>query len=108
MQKFQNKLISLFLASFLGLSTAMLPSLASAYDRETRVSTDAMVMDALAVRPLMLAATAVGTVVFIVSLPFTAFGNNADKAVEQLVLEPAKYTFVRPLGHMEAEPLNNQ
>ena len=105
MQIFRNKLANLVLASLLGFSTVFFSGIVSAYEPADHVSTEAMIADTLVVRPLMLVATAVGTLTFIVSLPFTALGGNADKAVEQLVLEPAKYTFVRPLGHLEDEPL---
>jgi ABC-type molybdate transport system permease subunit len=57
-----------------------------------------MVVDALVIRPLSLVATVAGTAVFIVALPFSALGGNVKASAEKLVVEPAKFTFVRPLG----------
>jgi hypothetical protein len=58
----------------------------------------AMTGDALFVRPVLLATTIVGSVVYLVSLPFSLLGGNADEAGEVLVMGPAEATFVRCLG----------
>ncbi|WP_166266834.1 hypothetical protein [Marinobacter caseinilyticus] len=58
----------------------------------------AMTGDALFARPVLFATTVVGSVVYLVSLPFSLLGGNADEAGEVLVLGPAKATFVRCLG----------
>ena len=57
-----------------------------------------MIYDAIIVRPIGVIATAVGSVFFVLSLPFSALGGNIDAAGEKLVKEPAKFTFKRPLG----------
>ena len=61
----------------------------------------AMLADAFLLRPLGLAATVLGTAVFIVTLPFSLPTRSADDAAEVLVVKPAKYTFARPLGEVE-------
>lgn len=58
----------------------------------------AMTGDALFARPVLFATTVVGSVVYVVSLPFSLLGGNAEEAGETLVLGPAKATFVRCLG----------
>ena len=58
----------------------------------------AMTGDAIFVRPVLLATTIVGSAVYLVSLPFSLLGGNADEAGEVLVMGPAKATFVRCLG----------
>ncbi|HTN33939.1 MAG TPA: hypothetical protein VL091_08035 [Marinobacter sp.] len=58
----------------------------------------AMTGDALLVRPVLLATTIVGSVVYLVSLPFSLLGGNAGEAGEVLVVGPAEATFVRCLG----------
>lgn len=58
----------------------------------------AMMGDLLIARPLLIAATAVGAAVFVVSLPFTALGGNVGAAGKALVVEPGKAAFVRCLG----------
>ena len=65
---------------------------------DTSAPAEKMFVDAVLVRPLMLAGTAVGSVVYVVSLPFTLLGGNAGEAGKKLVVEPAAYTFARPLG----------
>lgn len=58
----------------------------------------AMTGDAVFVRPVLLATTVVGAAVYLVSLPFSLLGGNAEEAGEALVVGPAKATFVRCLG----------
>lgn len=60
--------------------------------------TIAMGADILIARPLLFAATVLGTGLFVVSLPLSVLGNNVDKASQKLVVVPAKATFFRCLG----------
>jgi hypothetical protein len=69
-----------------------------AHEDVERPGAAAMVADLLVARPLGIAFTAIGTTVFVVSLPFSALGGNVDEAAEKLVVEPARETFVRCLG----------
>ena len=48
----------------------------------------------------MLVSTVVTTVTFVVMLPFSLLGGNVGESAEKLVVEPAKYTFTRPLGDL--------
>ncbi|MGE8497287.1 MAG: multidrug transporter [Pseudomonas sp.] len=57
-----------------------------------------MLGDLLIARPLLIGATAIGAVAFVVSLPFTALGGNVGEAGHALVVEPGKEAFVRCLG----------
>ena len=68
-----------------------------AYDIQTPKGY-AMLGDLIIARPLLIGATAIGVVAFVVSLPFTALGGNVAEAGEALVLEPGKEAFVRCLG----------
>jgi hypothetical protein len=65
---------------------------------------EAMLADIFVLRPFGIAATVLGSVAFVVSLPFTLPTRSVDKAAQKLVVDPAKYTFTRPLGHMPQEP----
>jgi hypothetical protein len=82
------------LALTVGLQT---PALAQVHADE-KPNAGAMVADLLVARPLGVAFTAIGTAVFVLSLPFSAAGGNVPDAAEKLVLEPARETFVRCLG----------
>ncbi len=57
-----------------------------------------MVGDLLIARPLLIAATAIGAGVFVVTLPFSAAGGNIGEAGKALVVEPGAAAFVRCLG----------
>ena len=54
--------------------------------------------DFIIVRPIGIAATAIGSIFYVVSLPFSLLGENPGEAGIALVKEPAAYTFTRPLG----------
>lgn len=58
----------------------------------------AMFVDIVASRPVGAASLATGTLTFVVSLPFSLLGGNTPEAFDQLMISPAKYTFLRPLG----------
>jgi len=58
----------------------------------------AMTGDLILARPILLAATVIGAVLFVVSSPFSLLAGNWEQAADVLVLEPAKATFVRCLG----------
>lgn len=60
-----------------------------------------MVLDAVALRPLGMVATAAGSLVYVISLPFSIPGGNEAQVREQLVKQPARYTFKRPLGEFD-------
>ena len=64
-----------------------------------------VLVDTLVVRPLGVAATLLGTVIFVVSLPFSTPAGSVGKVAEELVLEPGWFTFKRPVGEFnEMEP----
>jgi len=57
-----------------------------------------MIIDGIIVRPISLAATIVGSVFFVLTLPFSAPSGSVDDAAETLVTGPAAFTFTRCLG----------
>ena len=73
-------------------------ALAQEYFETKEPSGDAMLYDTIVLRPVGFVATVVGSVFWLISLPFSAAGDNVDTATEKLVKEPAAYTFKRPLG----------
>jgi hypothetical protein len=66
--------------------------------KEKPSSPETMAVDLILLRPLGLVATATGILVFVVALPFSALGGNIQEALDSLVITPAEYTFLRPLG----------
>lgn len=62
-------------------------------------STESKIFDSLLLRPVGIAATAIGMGIFVVSLPFTAaIQGDIRKTFDVLVVEPAIFAFKRPLG----------
>ncbi len=76
-----------------------------ARDPDVNVSGERMAFDLVILRPLGLAVTAIGCVFYVVSFPFTIWGEtNRMRAAHYFVVEPAVYTFVRPLGELKDAP----
>jgi len=86
----------------LSLATGPVALWADDYRGELGVSdgdrSDAMVLDTLVVRPLMLATTIVGIGLWVVSLPFSIPGGNANDVGKEFIYNPGEYTFGRPIG----------
>ncbi|MDB6035676.1 MAG: Cation/multidrug efflux pump [Verrucomicrobiales bacterium] len=62
----------------------------------------AAIADIAIVRPVCLAATVIGSAFFVVSLPLAFLTRSVDKTADALVRTPARATFVRPIGDMDA------
>jgi hypothetical protein len=58
----------------------------------------AMFTDLLVLRPVGLVATALGSVVYVISIPFNAPTGGMKQAGQTLVVDPATFTFARCLG----------
>jgi hypothetical protein len=65
-------------------------------------SAAAMAFDFAIVRPLGLVATVGGIALFVAQLPFALIqGEAPSEPARRFVVEPAAYTFTRPLGELE-------
>lgn len=80
------------------VASLVLVSAGPALSQEGETSAEAMIVDALVVRPLGFVALVTGSVLFVISYPFSAAGGNTDDAAQKLVKDPAKFIFDRPLG----------
>jgi len=93
----KKMIIALIVASFLVMSFG-----SSAIAKQTayppKPGAGVMMTDFFLARPIGLAALAVGSASFVVSLPFSWLGDNVCQAYELMVVDPALYTFKRPLG----------
>ncbi|MGR9107088.1 MAG: hypothetical protein ACU843_09190 [Gammaproteobacteria bacterium] len=105
----RKKSLAVIFSGIFGLGVTLLPPDASALQSkyvplgDKRPSIVAMGMDFLIVRPLTFALTVGGGVFWFLTLPVTAIGGNIAEAGDKFVIEPGRYTFVRPLGHMELD-----
>jgi hypothetical protein len=91
----KTKLITIACALLIGLASST-PACAATRDPVM------VVTDAVIVRPLCFVATMVGSVFFVVSLPVAAASKSVRESADALVLGPARATFTRPLGDMDA------
>lgn len=102
MVRTMRKLLAILTVIAVAVTFTAPPALAAAGDIVIdEGSADAMIGDLVFLRPAGLAATIGGSLVFVISLPFSLLGGNVGEAAEKLVVDPFRYTFVRPLGHME-------
>jgi hypothetical protein len=84
-------IMTLCMAAFLFASVN--PSAAASRRDPAYVATDALI-----VRPLCFAATIIGSVFFVISLPIAATSGSVHSTADALVVTPAHATFTRPLG----------
>jgi len=89
---------STVLIVIIALLIAPMTAMAAEEVSSSDVGAGAIAGDIMLVRPLGIAATALGTGLFIASLPFSALGGNMGTAAKALVAEPVKFTFFRPVG----------
>lgn len=61
----------------------------------------AIAFDLLFVRPIALVTTVAGAGLFVLSVPIGAVQGDPLQAAEPLVMQPARYTFTRPLGESD-------
>lgn len=87
-------------AAILAATLTLAGGLAGAQDGPANPppSADSTAADLLIARPGGLVATVLGAAVFVVGLPFTLINGSTGQAAQKLVVEPAQYTFSRPLG----------
>ena len=101
MKRLNRKLVTYLLTFVITMShMSIVSARANFYEDAEEPTAGGMLADTVLVRVPMFVATVVGVVTFVVTLPFSALGGNMDEAGKTLVLEPAEYTFVRPLGDL--------
>jgi hypothetical protein len=98
MKKLANQSIIFAMIAVLVLIPFGSAALAEEYFEAEEPEGGEMIYDAVIVRPIGMVATAIGSVFFVLTLPFSAAGDNVDAAQEELIKRPARFTFKRPLG----------
>lgn len=100
MEFIQRRLLALLVSVMVGVASVPASADEEPVDDQVnkRPTATAMLGDALLARPMLLALTAGGTALFVVTLPFSALGGNVAEAGKTLVIGPAKSTFMRCLG----------
>ena len=99
-----RKSITVMVVMMISLSISLTPVAAMAqedtgvYVYDSGPSGEAMIGDALIVRPVSLVCLGVTSLVFLIGWPFAAAGGNQAEAKQKLLKDPVEYTFKRPLG----------
>lgn len=101
MNAWTKRLLVLVMVMALVSTTAGLSALAQDQNLTKETTAEEMIADLILLRPLGIVSTAVGSVFFIVSLPFSGPSRTADEAFFRLVADPATFTFARPLGNVD-------
>ena len=94
----RNRAVLTLAVAALFASAAARADDSSLHDGDHAPAGIAMAVDLALARPIGLGATVLGTVVFIVGLPFELLAGNVSDPARKLIVEPARFTFTRPLG----------
>ena len=95
--------VALLVAVLFLWATSLVHAAEDSYTVRTEdVSAEEIIVDGLLLRPGGIVATVLGTAVFVVILPFSIPTKSVDKTAQKLIVDPARYTFVRPLGQIES------
>jgi len=98
------KLFNIAAAAVLTLSAAAAQADEYRESAEDTPSAGAMAFDLLLVRPVGVVATVFGVGLFVLNLPLSIIQGEPPAApAKRWIAEPARYTFQRPLGEMEAD-----
>ncbi len=86
------------MVAFLVCTTTGFSALAQEKEYEKDATMEGIIVDFVFLRPMGIVSTALGTVFFFASLPFSVPTGSLGVAFKKLVAEPAIFTFARPLG----------
>lgn len=100
MRKFLTYMVVMLISATLSLApiTALAQDEAGVYGLRDEIGAEAMIGDALIVRPVSLVCLGVSSLVFLIGWPFAAAGGNQDEAKQKMLKDPVEFTFKRPLG----------
>lgn len=100
MQVWTKRSLVLVMVALLVFTTTGFSALAQYPDLGEETTAEGIIVDFVFLRPMGILSTAVGTVFFVASLPFSVTTGSIGIAFRKLVAEPASFTFVRPLGEV--------
>jgi hypothetical protein len=96
-----KRLLVLVMVATLVFTTGGFSAFAQGQMMEDEASAESMMADFVALRPLGIAATGIGLVFFVASLPFSVPTGSTGEVFDRLVADPASFTFARPLGNID-------
>ena len=98
MNKIIKKSAALFAAIVLILILLATSAAANEVCKIDEYGAGEMTADIAFVRPLGIVSIAFGSIMFALSLPFSAPAGNVKEVYCKMIVEPAKFTFTRPVG----------
>lgn len=104
MKWFKINAYVILLVMVFAFTTVTLPAYAqdASQNRYKDLPGETMAVDLVVIRPLGIVSTTLGCAFFVASLPFIVWTEGRIKrAARYFVQEPARYTFVRPLGEFK-------
>lgn len=104
MRRFQMTVSIVAMMSVLLMLTASFVRAKSADPQSTEqkeVTAEKILADVFFLRPVGVVATAFGIATYLVTLPITLTTHSHATVGKKLVSDPWKYTFQRPVGHLE-------
>jgi hypothetical protein len=105
MSRIAKKSLVIFMIAMLLIAPLASTALAEEFFERQDPSGGMMIFDFVIIRPIGIVATAVGSVFYVISLPFSLLGGNSGEAMGALIKDPADYTFKRPLGEFPQRTL---
>jgi hypothetical protein len=91
----------MFCAAAVALTILVQPAYAAEEDMSKDPAGGSAIYDLVLARPVGLVGVVVGSVGFVLALPFTIPSGTVSKAAEDMVYKPVRFTFMRPLGEIE-------
>ncbi len=89
----------IFISIIALIFTAFSPSaFAQGVETDDEANAGEIVFDVMLIRPFGLLATTIGSLAFLVALPFSAMTGQTEAVYEKMVVAPAEFTFTRPIG----------
>jgi hypothetical protein len=95
---FRKIVVVALLIAALSIGSLAPAAFADEYLEREKPTGGEMMWDTLFMRPIGIVATAVGSVVWLISYPFAYWGGNTNESTQALVAAPFEWTFERPLG----------
>ena len=95
-----KKVFVLVMVPLFLLTAGIAPVLGEPTASDSDITPVSIFFDFCVLRPLGLVATTLGTTLFLVTYPVNILQNNTKQVGRTIVVEPAIFTFKRPLGEL--------
>ncbi|MDM8517597.1 hypothetical protein QUF76_15480 [Desulfobacterales bacterium HSG16] len=98
MRNRSRSFVIFFMVIVLIFTTFSPTAFAQGMDSDEEANAGEIIFDVMLIRPFGLLATTIGSVAFLVALPFAAMTGQTEDVYDKMVAAPAEFTFKRPIG----------